>query len=549
MKRFLSVLFSFTAAAALVLAQAPKESLASLIQHGDRKAALDRIRAGADVNEAQPDGTRPIHWAVYKVDHELLAALIAKKAKVNGANEFGSTPLSEAVKVADATMVKMLLDAGAEPEGANPDGETALMLAVKTGELPIVEMLLKAGAKVNVVENLDHQTPLMYAAASGKNAAEMVKLLLAKNADVKARANYSDWPSQITNEPRAQYRPVGGLTALLYAARSGCYDCARELIEAGADVNVPTPEAVSPLMIALDNDHNDVARLLLDKGANPGVWDWWGRTALYIAIDRKETNATAGGGRGAAGGGGRGGRGGRTAAAAGVTNMDIINALLAADVDPNPELNMHRPSRGGNSGRFIENQLSTGCTPLFRATQGNDMEVIQALLAKGANPNINTMGLTPFLIAAGVGPGSRGGTGLAAAGAVGGAANIAVMDALVQHGADVNAQVTGTETYSMRVSRAPSSNEGMTALHVAAQSGRLDLVKYLLEKRAKTDIVDNNGHKPIDLLPAPGRGGSAPATPPVTANLGATATPPAPAGRGAAALSPAVVAEIRTLLQ
>ncbi len=70
----------------------------------------------------------------------------------------------------------------------------------------------------------------MYAAASGKNAAEMVKLLLAKNADVKARANYSDWPSQITNEPRAQYRPVGGLTALLYAARSGCYDCARELI-------------------------------------------------------------------------------------------------------------------------------------------------------------------------------------------------------------------------------------------------------------------------------------------------------------------------------
>src|SRR5580700_3284616 len=124
-----------------------RSSLADLIEAGNRKAALDRIRAGADVNEAQPDGTRPIHWAVYKVDHELLAALIAKKAKVNGANEFGSTPLSEAVKVADATMVKMLLDAGAEPEGANPDGETALMLAVKTGELPIVEMLLKAGAK------------------------------------------------------------------------------------------------------------------------------------------------------------------------------------------------------------------------------------------------------------------------------------------------------------------------------------------------------------------------------------------------------------------
>ena len=74
----------------------------------NRKAALDRIRTGADVNEAQPDGTRPIHWAVYKVDYELIAALIAKKAKVDVVNEFGSTPLAEAVKLADARMVKML---------------------------------------------------------------------------------------------------------------------------------------------------------------------------------------------------------------------------------------------------------------------------------------------------------------------------------------------------------------------------------------------------------------------------------------------------------
>ena len=144
------------------------DSLADLIQAGNRKAALDKIRAGADVNAAQPDGTRPIHWAVYRVDYELLDALIAKKAKVDVVNEFGSTPLAEAVKLADARMVKTLLDAGAGPEGANLDGETALMVAIKTGELPIVEMLIKAGANVNVVEKFHHQTPLMYAAAAGK---------------------------------------------------------------------------------------------------------------------------------------------------------------------------------------------------------------------------------------------------------------------------------------------------------------------------------------------------------------------------------------------
>jgi ankyrin repeat protein len=565
MKRFILTFCCAVAAAAPVLAQAQKDSLASLIEAGNHKAALEKIRAGADVNAAQPDGTRPVHWAVYHVDHELLAALIAKKAKVEVVNEFGSTPLAEAVKLADATMVKMLLDAGAGPEGANADGQTALMLAIKTGEMPIVEMLIEAGAKVNVVEKLDNQTPLMWAAAAPKNGGEIVKLLLSKDASLTPRAKYSDWPSQITSEPRAQYRPVGGLTALLYAARSGCYDCVQEMIAAGADMNLPTPEGVTPLMTAIDNDHNGVAKLLLDRGANPNTWDWWGRTALYIAVDRKEAAAGGGGRGGGPGGrgGARGGRGGGVAAEPAdsgprVSSMEIINALLAANVDTNPELNMHRPSRGGNSGRFVENQLSTGCTPLFRATQSGDMETIKALLAKGANPNVNTMGLTAFLVAAGVGPGSRGGTGLSAAGAVGGTVNEALMDLLLQHGADVNAQITGTKTYSMRVSRAPSANEGMTALHSAVQTGKVEMVRYLVDKGANTQLVDANGHKPIDLLNAGGRGEAVQPIPgaPAAAAGGRGAAGERPGsgagrggGRGGAAVSAATVAEIRGILE
>jgi uncharacterized protein len=186
-KRFILAVLCVVAATTLARAQSQNDSLARLIQTGNRKAALDRIRAGADVNEAQPDGTRPIHWAVYRVDYELLGALIAKKAKVDVTNEFGSTPLAEAVKLADARMVKMLLDASAGPESANQDGETALMLAIKTGDLAIVQMLVKAGANVNVVEKFHHQTPLMYAADAPKNAGEIVKLLLLKDANVKAR--------------------------------------------------------------------------------------------------------------------------------------------------------------------------------------------------------------------------------------------------------------------------------------------------------------------------------------------------------------------------
>jgi hypothetical protein len=503
-----------------------KSSLADLIRAGNRKAALDRIRTGADVNEAQPDGTRPIHWAVYKVDHELIGALIAKKAAVDVVNEFGASPLAEAVKLADVRMVKMLLDAGARVDRAAEDGQTALMLAIKTGELPIVEMLVTAGANVNAVEQFQHQTPLMWAVTASKHAAEMTKLLLSKSADVKARALFTDWPNQLSSEPRAQYRPVGGLTALLYASRDGCSDCVTALIAAGADVNVPTPEGVTPLMVSLDNDHNDVATLLLDRGANPHVADWWGRTALWIVIDRKEALSGGRGGRGAAAPAGSSGLAG--------SHMAIVNRLLAADVDVNAELNMHRPSRGGNSGRFADRQLGTGCTALYRATEGGDIEAIRSLLAKGANPNINGMGFTPFLVAAGVTPAAGGG---------GSAPNTTLLDLMLEHGANVNTQVTGTRSYSMRVSYNPPPNkEGMSALHGAVQAGRPDLVRYLLEKGAAPELVDANGKKPIDLLDLGAAAGRAEG--PGTAGRGA-------AGRGGAGgpVNPVAAAEIRALLR
>jgi ankyrin repeat protein len=535
-KRFILAVFCMTAAVAPAGAQAQKGSLADLIQAGNRRAALEKIRAGgADVNEAQPDGTRPIHWAVYRLDYELIDALIEKKANVDATNEFGAAPLAEAVSLADARMVKMLLDAGAGVEAVNHDGQTALMLAIKTGELPIVEMLINAGANVNAVEKYQNQTPLMWAATAPKNAGEMTKLLLSKGADVKARALYTDWPNQISSEPRAQYRPVGGLTALLYAARDGCYDCVEALIQSGADVNVPTPEGVTPLMIALDNDHNDVARLLLDRGANPHVSDWWGRTALYIAVDRKESlgaSRAGAGGRGGAGGGGQEAAPAPGGSAPGVSSIDIINRLLAMDVDPNAELNMHRPSRGGNSGRFSDRQLNTGCTPLFRAAQAGDVEVVRALLAKGANPNINAMGFTPFLQAAGV---IQGG---------GGVPNSTLMDLMIQYGADVNTQVTGTRTYSMRISyNPPADKEGTSALHEAARTGRTELVRYLLEKGANPELVDANGKKPIDLIGARDGGGR---------GRGGAGAAAGAGGRGVAAgadVSPAAAAEIRAMLQ
>ncbi len=563
-------------AAHVLLAQvqkpAPKD-LATLVQAGESKLALEQIQAGADVNRAQPDGTTPLIWAVGRMEYDVAQALIAKKADVNAVNQFGAMPLTEAARKSDARFIQMLLDAGAKVDSANPDGETALMMAISGGNVAAVEMLIKAGANVNTVEKFHNQTPLMYAAAN-RNGGQMVKLLLAKGADVNARALYSDWPSQVTSEPRTQYRPVGGLTALLYATRSGCYECVQDLLAAGADVNLPTPEGVTPLMIALDNEHNDVAKMLIEKGANINVWDWWGRTALWIAVDRKAAPGGATGFSGFGGGGGRGGagRGGRAGGpGAGfprgggapgsdrpaVSSMEIINTLLNAGVNPNPEMNFHRPNAAAtpsvpNRGRFGDNQISTGTTPLFRGVQNNDVEVIKALLDKGADPNINTMGYTAFLLAAGAGPGGRGG-------APGAPPNMQILDLLVQHSADVNAKVTGTRTYSFDVSRENLGNkeafrrEGTSALHEAARSARTDLVKYLLDHGADPNILDAEGKKPVDVIGVQrvARGGNAPAAATQQAK-GQGQAKGNPAGRGApgrGGANPAAVTEIRAMLE
>jgi ankyrin repeat protein len=329
---------------------------------------------------------------VYRVDVDLVEQLLARGAKPNVVTRYGSSPLGEAVKVADTRLVEMLLKAGANVDTANEDEQTPLMLAARNGTVEVAELLVRHRADVDAKEQWRGQTALMWAAA--ENHPEMVEFLLQKGAQVNVRAEANDWPSQITSEPRAQYRPTGGLTPLLFAARAGCGRCVEALIKGGADPNLPNPDGMTPIMVAIDNLHFEVARYLLEHGANPHVWDWWGRTALYAVVDMR-------------------GRGGDRPVRPGETgSMDIVRMLLDAGVNPNTQLNMHRPSRGGNGSRFRDDQLTTGATPLLRAAQNFDTEIIRALLDHGALVDLpNVMGVTPFMAAAGIDAG-RGGSDL-----------------------------------------------------------------------------------------------------------------------------------------
>jgi ankyrin repeat protein len=482
-------------------AASAQESLADLLKAGNREAVLAAITGPhVDVNAAEPDGSTALHYAVYSVDPELVRALLDAGAKADVTSLYGSTPLTEAVKLGHLEMVRMLLDAGADPNSPNQDNQTALMLAAAIGSLPIAELLVGRGADVNAIETFRGQTALMWAAA--ENHPEIVRLLLDHGSDVSVRAYHDDWPRQMTSEPRAQFRPTGGLTALLYATRSGCHQCAVSIVEAGADINQPNPDGVTPLINALDNKYFDIAMYLIDRGANISAWDMYGRTPIYVAVDMNSFNPRLGGLTGFAGYG----EPGIAAPETEFTALDVVDRLLAMGVDVNHELTRMRPNGPGRA-RFADYMMRGGTGPVMVATLSYDAESIERLLAHGADPDLpNVFQITPLMAAAGMsgtgranGPGGQRGDIQARA--------IPVIDLLLDAGAKVNAQVTDSRTYTAKLDTYVQGrdNEGRTALMAAAELGWNRVVEHLLQRGADPSIVDAAGNTALDLArrPAP----------------------------------------------
>jgi ankyrin repeat protein len=349
---------------------------------------------------------------------------------------------------------------------------------------------------------------------------QIVQLLIDHGADVTARAAANDWGAQITSEPRAQYRPTGGLTPLLFAARSGCAQCVRAIVAAGEHVDRPTPDGVTALMLAIDNYEFDTAMALLDEGANPHYADWWGRTALYLAVDMNTYVP-------------------RTPAhprSTGASGMDVVRRLLASGVDVNTQLNMHRPGRGGNSARFTDDLLTTGATPLLRAAITHDHEAMRALLEHGALVDLpNVMGVTPLMAAAGIGVrninfGANRSPNFEEDAQIE-AKVIESLEILLAAGADIDARVTDTRSRTARIAR-PSQmtdREGHSAIFSAASRGWTEVVAFLIERGAKVDVIDALGKSPLDAALSRVGGRTAPNAETVAQLLrGASTAAPAP---------------------
>jgi ankyrin repeat protein len=262
---------------------AAENTLLAAAERGDRVAAMSLLAKGSNPNTPGADGTTPIMWAAANDDLDLVRALIKAGANVKATNQFGTSALAEASILGSAPVIDALLKAGADPNARNPEGETPLMAAARSGKVDAARRLVQAGADVNAKESFGGQSALMWASAQGQ--AEMVRFLVEAGADLNARGVIHQWERKVITEPRPKDMNHGGFTPLLYAAREGCVACVKQLVAGGADVNLADPDRMTPLNLALFNLHFEVAAALIKAGADVDKWDLYGRSPVYMAAD------------------------------------------------------------------------------------------------------------------------------------------------------------------------------------------------------------------------------------------------------------------------
>ena len=261
---------------------------------------------------------------------------------------------------------------------------------------------------------------------------------------------------------------MGGMTALLFAARDGHLDAVRALVESGADVDqVSGGDGTSPMVNAIANGHYTVAQYLLDRGADPNLVNLDGLGPVYATVNMRFAPVSWAPNP-------------RTDQEA-VDSLDLLQALLARGADPDARIARKlwfSPTSHDRS--WVD---PSGSTPFWRAAQSSDVDAMRILVEAGADPNLATArGTTPLMVAAGIGwagnftqnaPDSF----------------LAAVRYCLELGADVRA----------------ADARGFTALHGAAGRGDDAMVRYLVERGARVDAINRDGNSPADMAFGPSR--------------------------------------------
>lgn len=438
-------------------ALAQTSALADAAMRRDEAAVRALLAQGADVNQAQGDGSTALHWAAYTSQPQIVRLLLAAGANVGATSRLGGlTPLMMAARAGDAVSVGLLVQAKSDVTTANANGTTPLMFAAAAGNADAVRLLIARGAAVDAADRTNGQTPLMFAAAQGR--VEAVTALLKAGAQPNLATKVSPiitmgerykqqtggkGTREITSEGgRSDITAMGGLTALMFAAREGHAAVVRALVEGGADVNVVSgADALSPITMAIVNGRLDIAAYLLDHGANPNLVAKNGVGPLWATVDARWPERTW--------------YPPATITEEKTTHLALLQALIARGADPNARITT-KPWYRTFHGDWAN---PAGATPFWLAAKANDVEAMRLLIAGGANPAIpSAAGASPLIVAAGYGiepqvtnfkPNAR-------------------LDAVRYLIEEVGLDVNGRD------------NQGYTPLHGAALTADHQLIQYLV---------------------------------------------------------------------
>ncbi len=493
MKRILTTgLFVLLAAAALNAAD-----VADAAMQNDLAKVRALIAQKADVNEAQADGATALHWAVYRLNPELVAALLDAGANPSAKNREGATPMWLASVTSVPEILELLLHAGADANEKLPMGRTPLMVSARTGNVEAMKILLDAGADPNAAEEDRGTTPLMWAADQGHE--EAIQLLIDNGADISAYSSpaqrgrgpalgkATDPRQQVERNAaavaarlererleaegvkvevseterrgnslgggfgrRGQQEPDGGgLTALVYATRANDLESVKALLDAGADINQVTRYGWSPLLVATQNRYYKLGEFLIEHGADVNLANKGGWTPLYLATDNRNIEG-----------------GDYPVRQPDMPHLDYIKMLLESGAEVDAKMVDSTQTRTVFTNQWLD---EGGMTAFLRASQSGDLELMQLLLDYGANPKEMTdLKVTALQLVAGIGwvegitfEWSREDSNRA-------------VEWLLELGVDPNIQ----------------ADTGRTALHGAGHKGMTEAVQMLVDAGADLSVRD-----------------------------------------------------------
>lgn len=161
--------------------------------------------------------------------------------------------------------IQYFVDNGVDAHERNKDNKTPLMIAAAEGNIEICELLIGLGAKF---EDGDAQVVLFEAAETGNLTARIFDFLKQHGSNINGAKSNS------------------GKTALMIAAENGHEEVCRLLIEKGADVNISDQLGDSALSIAASNGLSNVCARLIKHGADVNKPVASGESLLQVAAQR-----------------------------------------------------------------------------------------------------------------------------------------------------------------------------------------------------------------------------------------------------------------------